>query len=97
MLSDMQTIVLPPSARDGETESDSAVIVAARLPEIVKQMLDVGGRDAGTGVGDVNRHVIAVGGRTYRHGSMLRRECANAEDSVDARLPGQHFSRVRGA
>ena len=67
---------------DRETEPDSTVIVVARLPEIVEQMLDVGGCDSGSRVGDVNRDVIAVRDRAHRHVPMLRRELEGVAHDV---------------
>lgn len=89
MLSNMQTIVLPPSARDGETESDSAVI-----PTIC----DARRGSARTVTPRSGGNRLEIYRSLFRDPPVrLQRECASAEDSVDARLSGQHFSGVRGA
>ena len=58
--------------RDGEAESDAALVVFARLPELIEEMLDLLRRDARASVADIKddlplaahcpeRHISAFG------------------------------------
>jgi hypothetical protein len=45
---------------DGQTEPDSAMIIAACLPEILEEMLDIARRNSRPAVGDMDCDLIAV-------------------------------------
>src|SRR6267378_4367823 len=71
---DLSALGLDEAFRYRETQPDTAVIVAPRLPEIVEEMPDIGRSDSGPRVSDVNVHVIADRDRAHRHVSLCRRE-----------------------
>ena len=51
---------LDDSFRDREAEPHASVIVFARLPEVVEKMRDVVGWNSGTGIINLDHHVISV-------------------------------------
>ena len=71
---------------DGQSKSDTTVIVAPRLPEIIEEVPHVCLRDARSGVRDVKRDVIAIGRRAYRHASALGGEFDRVADKVSDKL-----------
>src|SRR5258705_8174832 len=71
---DPSAVCFDEPSRYREPESAASMVVAARLPEIVEQVVYVRRRNSGPVVRNVYRDMIVARIGAYGHGSVLRRE-----------------------
>jgi len=76
--------------RNGETESDAALVILARLPELIEEVLDLLRRYSRTGVAYLEDDLLFARRSSERHITAFGRELDRVRQQVAENLRDAH-------